>query len=439
MSLRKELGLFSLTMIAIGSTIGSGIFLTPGKVAEQLPDPMWFLIAWALGGLVALLGSMSYAELGGMYPQAGGLYNYLRAAYGRPVAFLYGWANLMVVNTGSLAALSLAVAQYASRLAGWPDSVRVPLAMGVLALLTLYNITGVKRSGWMADISTVLKLLGIACIVGIGFGMGELNLTGSAAQTVDSSGGLPWAALGLAMSGVFWSYGGWQHASYLAGEARRPEWTVPRAMVLGALGVTVAYITINLAYLALMTPAEIANSKTLAPDAMDKWLGPWAGTAVTVVVLLSIFGTLSIYTMSAPRIYFRMAEDKSFFPALAKLHPKYDTPATAMLIQSAWALVLIVAWKDFGDTIEYVLITDWLFFGLAALAVPILRLRQPQLARPVRTLLYPLPPLLFAVIAFAFVAFAYVSNYWQAVATTVVMGAGLPVYLYFRRRQGPGS
>lgn len=435
-ALRKELGLFSLTMVAVGSTIGSGIFLTPGEVARYLPDAGLILLAWGLGGLIALTGSLTYAELGGQFPQAGGLYNYLQAAYGRPVAFLYGWANLFVVNTGSLAALALAFATYLGKLVPLPEGWGLQAAAaGALVAVTLVNLFSVRLGGLFSSVSTVLKLAGILLVVGVGLFYAQNPDCGCQSAT-----GLPtsqdWPQLlSLAMVGVLWSYGGWQHASYMAGEARNPTRTVPRAMLLGALIVILSYLLINLAFLNMLTPQEMGASSAVASDALTRWLGPGGGQLVAAIIMLSVLGTAGIYVLTAPRIYYRMAEDRTFFPVLARLHPRTATPVNAIVLQSAWALVLLLFWGTFADTITYVLITDWVFFGLAGLSVFVLRRKQPQAPRPVRAKGYPWVPAFYVACAFTFVAFTFVQNYRQALATALVMGTGLGVYLLFSSRR----
>ncbi|MBX3101048.1 MAG: amino acid permease [Bacteroidetes bacterium] len=433
-SLRKDLGLFSLIMITVGSAIGSGIFLTPGKVASYLPDAGLILMAWGIGGLLALLGSMTYAELGGMYPQAGGMYNYLRAAYGKKLAFMYGWANLLVINTGSLAALALAFATYLDKLIPLGGAWGIQAAAaGCLLLVTAMNLFSVRTGSLLVNSITLLKLLGLALVVGVGLFYVHNPDCGCASTSGPDSGNLG-QMLGLAMAGVLWSYGGGQHASYLAGEARNAQRTIPQAMVLGTLVVIICYLLMNQAYLSMLTPQEMATSDAVAADALSRWLGPWGGQLVAGIIMLSVLGTAYVFTLTAPRIYYRMAEEKTFFPFLGKLNPRTDTPVNAILLQSAWALCLLLFWGTFSNTITYVLITDWLFFGLAALAVIVLRIRQPEAPRPVRVWGYPFIPGLYVLGAFSFVVFTFGQNYLQAVATAAVLGAGLLMYVLFARR-----
>jgi APA family basic amino acid/polyamine antiporter len=242
------------------------------------------------------------------------------------------------------------------------------------------------------------------------------------------------AGFGLALIGVLWSYGGWQHASYVAGEARDPRRSVPRAMVGGALVVAVAYLLSNLAYLFLLPVDQIAVSPSVAADAVSTII-PFGGTIIAVVIAISVFGTAGIYTLSAPRIYYAMADDGIFFPALARVHPRFRTPVNAIVTQSAWAVVLLLFWGTFEDVITYVVFTDWMFFALTGAGVLILRRRRPQAERPYRVLAYPVTPLIFITISGLFVINTLIERPLHAVAGLILMGLGVGAYLIFRRRR----
>ncbi len=433
--LKQDLGTFDLSMIAIGGTIGSGIFLTPSLVAGHLPSLPLFLTAWLLGGIVALCGALSFAELGGMIPGAGGMYAYLSHAYGPLAGFLFGWAYFLVVNTGGIAALSLAFATYLGTfipIEGWTLQAT---AAGGLVAVTLLNIAGVRIGGWFADLFTVLKLAGIGAIVVIGFGWG--SHPGAAALPTVGTFHTGAGAVAAAMVGVLWSYGGWQHATFAAGEARTPARSVPLAMIIGAATVTVVYILANLAYLSMLPLAELSASPRPAADAVSRAVGPAGGFVIASAIFLSTFGSVGIYTLTAPRIYFAMARDGLFFRSVAGVHPRFRTPAGAILLQSAWAVVLILFWQTFDRLISYVVFTDWIFFGLTGAAVMVLRRRLPAAPRPYRTLGYPLTPLLFVGVSLWFVVNTLITSPAQAWAGLAFLAAGVPVYFIWKRRHDP--
>jgi APA family basic amino acid/polyamine antiporter len=369
--LKKEIGLYGLTMVAIGSCIGSGIFLTPGQIASHLPSTFLFLLVWVVGGLVTLTGALTFAELGAMFPEAGGIYVYLKEAYGDLFGFLYGWAYLLVINSGAIAALCIAFATYLGVLIPLGKTGIKVVAIVSIFCLTIINIIRVKAGEIFSIVFTGLKLIGIAGIVVIGLFAGNPGLIGQTQKTTVSSGSLI-SAFGLALIGVLWSYGGWQHASYLAGEVKNARRTVPRAMVIGALVVTAAYLLINLGYLFLLPIDRIAASDSVAADAI-KTIFPFGGNLIAAIIAISVIGTAGIYTLSAPRIYYAMARDGLFFKSLAKVHDRFRTPVNAILIQSGWAIILLLFWGTFEDVITYVAFTDWIFFGLTAAAVFLFR------------------------------------------------------------------
>ncbi len=428
--LRRKINLFGLTMIAVGSSIGAGIFVTPYVVAAALPHAGWILLVWALGGLIALTGALTFAELGGMFPRAGGVYVFLKESFGELPAFLYGWVTLLVVNTGSLAALGLAFADYFTFFVPLALAGKLLLAALVIAGLTLINMRGVGVSNSLVSILTVLKLLAIGGIVLVAFLFYD---PAQVRPVFDLGSGAPPDLMGkllIALVGVLWSFGGWHHASYLAGEADRPQWTVPRAMLLGAVIVTVTYVLVNLAYLLLLPVEEIANSNRVAGDAIATVVdggGRWVAGSIGI----SVFGTIAIYTMSAPRVYFAMARDGLFFPQLARLHSRYRTPVNAMVIQALWALILLFFWGALENLITYVTFIDIAFMALAAMGLFVLRRRAPHLPRPYRTWGYPLVPLVFIGISTAFVISTLIQKPVQALAGLVVLGVGILVWYRF--------
>lgn len=429
--LKQNLTLFGLVMIAIGASIGSGIFRTPGLVAQYLPDKSMILFVWAVGGIYALTGALTFSELGGLFPKTGGIYHYLKEAYGEPVAFSYGWCNLFIINTGSIAGLAVTFAGYLDVL--MPVNERF-IAMSIIVIATVINIFGVKASEIFSSIFTLLKMSGIVAIVLV-----ALFFTVPTEGVNTNSAILPegdkWSAFAAALIGVLWSYGGWQHASYLSGEAKNPNRNIPLAMIIGALVVTLLYIAVNYAYLNLLPLNEMAASKAVAADAMSRVFtegGKW----IAILLMCSTFGTLVIYAMSLPRVYFQMAEDGNFFKQMAYIHPKYRTPLVAIAVQSVWALFLLF-FMNFGQLLTYITFIDGLFFLLSALSIFIFRFNIPNAERSVRAWLYPITPIIFCTIGTWFLFKTLIgSNSWQqAVAGLVVLSIGLPFYFYFDKKR----
>ena len=433
--LNKRLSLFGLTMIAVGSCIGSGIFVSPYQVADAVQHHGYFLLVWVVGGIIALTGALTFAELGSMFPKAGGVYVFLREAYGDLAGFLYGWVILLVVNTGALAALGVAFAGYLKFfIPDMTEPLRIGIAIGTIIVLTAINVTGVQTSQFLSNVFTTLKLAAIAGIIVVGFiffDPSQINLEFSLADNVPAD--LPNALL-IALIGVLWSFGGWHHATYVAGEAINPQRTVPRAMILGTVIVTTTYLLVNLAYTMLLPLNDIAQTEQVAGDAIAA-IFPWGGKAVAIAIAISIFGTIAIYTMSAPRIYFAMAKDGIFFKSLAFVHPRFRTPSNAMIIQAVWAVILLLAWGTFENLITYVTFMDIAFMTLAGIALIRLRLKQPDLQRPYRVIGYPIIPLIFILISGAFVINTLIQRPIQAVAGLGLLGLGIGLYYYFKSKQ----
>ena len=434
--LKRSLTLFDMTMIAIGGSIGSGIFLTPATIARDVGAPWLIVAVWVMGGLITLAGALTFSELAALLPHAGGQYVYLTRAYGGLVGFLFGWAYFMVVNAGGLGALSMAFATYLGFYVPLGPIGEKVAAIAGLLLLTGINVRGVKAGAIFSDVFTVLKLVGIVGLVAVGLTLGSPRTTDFSFTLAGAPGSL-WSALALGMVGVLWSYGGWQHATYASAEIKDPQRTLPRAMTIAAFGVTAIYLLANLAYMCLMTPAQMAASPRIAADAVSAVLGPLGGSLISVAIVISTFGVVGIYTLTAPRIYYAMAADGVFFRKVAEIHPRYHTPAFAIILQSLWAAVLILFWGTFENLISYVVFTDWIFFALAGASVIVLRQTMPDAPRPYRVPGYPWVPLFFVVTSAGFVAMTLVAKPAQAWVGLLFLGLGVPVYYGWKRRAAP--
>ncbi len=435
--LKKALNVRGLTLIAVGASIGSGIFVTPSSTVQHLPHHGWALLAWVIGGFVSFLGAMTFSELGTRFPREGGVYVYLKEAYGNLAGFLYGWIVLFIVNTGALAALSLAFVKYLSVLVTINENHKPWIGIALLWVLTIINIFGVKMSQNITTFFSTLKLVAMVAIVVVGVyhlpSMDhelQFNLTQNVPQNLMSG-------ILLAFVGVFWSMGGWHHASYLAGETVEPKRTVPRAMLYGTSIVTIVYLAVIFAYMILLPIDQMALSQKVASDAVSTRF-EWGGMAVAIAICLSVMGSIAIYTMSAPRIYFAMATDKIFFASLAKVSPTYGTPVNAMLTQTAWASVLVVAWQAFDKLATFVTFMDIIFMALATAAIFVFRQRGGP-SEGYRVSPYPLVPLIYLIVTIAFVINTLITMKAESWSGMLILALGIPAYYYFKNKQNPDA
>jgi amino acid transporter len=445
--LPRSLGLLSAIAVLIGSTIGSGIFRTPAVIADRVPSPGPMLGVWVLGGLLVLCGALTYAELGGMFPRSGGVFVYLRESFGRLPAFLFGWAELVVIRASALGAIATVFAEYLLRSLGYDparfaDGVHY-VAAGAILLTAGCNYVGVRWSSLLINATTVAKYGALLLLVAFAFvaGGGAWSNLGASAADGPVRPGL----FGLALISVLWAYDGWGDLSFVGGEVRDPQRNLPRALILGTAAVIAIYLLVNVAYLYLMPVAAMRESPLVAADAAQAIVGRFGVGLVAVVVMISTFGTLMGSMMTGPRIFFAMADDGLFFRSIAQVHPRFQTPARAIALAALLAVgfVLVRSFEDLADTF---ILAIWPFYALAALGVVVLRRRRPDLPRPVRVFLYPLPPLLFAVAAALILGNSLipaVDNPLVAIGPIAaprnpaiafgVIASGVPVYWLWRR------
>ncbi len=432
-TLKKELTVGGLTMIAIGSCIGSGIFTTPSKIIGDLGNYSLVLLLWSIGGFITLLGTLVFSELSSRFPTAGGVYVYLKEAYGDLAGFLYGWVILLVINTGALAALSVALVDYLGFFFEFSEMAKKITAISLILGLTLINIFGVNISQAFAKLFTGAKLLAIAFIiivVAISTGSWEIQeFSSSRPLSTDKS---IISLMLISLVGVFWSFGGWHHATYLSGEAKRPRYTVPRAMILGSIIVTIVYLLCNIAYMKALPYELLSNTDKVAGDALNQ-VFTFGAKLVTIFIAISIFGTIGIYSMTAPRIYFQMAKDGIFFKALSTIHPTYRTPHIAMVVQALWACLLILIWGTFAKLITFVTFMDILFMCIAGFSIFIFRKRSTELPSFV-TPLYPLVPLLYGLVTLAFVCSTLIQLPIESLAGLVIMIMGIVVFYMIKKK-----
>lgn len=429
---RRTLGLFSGTMAVVGGIIGSGIFINPAIVAQRVVTAPLTLGVWVLGGAIALIGAFCFGELGQRRPQAGGSYVYLREGLGPLPAFLYAWALLLVMATGAIAAVAVTFANYATPLLGLPPEWGRGLAAAAIAVLTLVNYLGIRPAAVTTNIFTVLKLAALGFLIAVGV---TVTLPLSPAVEVLVPPAHPALAIAAALVPVLFAYGGWQQTNFIAEEIVEPERNLPRALVLGVMIVVLVYLLANVAYLRLLGPAGLAASGAPAAEGMRIALGATGALVISAGIAASTFGFLNLVIMVSPRVYQTMAADGLFFPAFARLHPRYRTPGTAILFQGVWAELLLFTGR-YGQLLDYVVFCDWIFFGLAVVALFGIR-RQDQAGGRGRTPFqvpgWPVTPMLFIAAAVYVVAGSVISNPGNALLGTVILLLGVPVFLFWRR------
>jgi basic amino acid/polyamine antiporter, APA family len=432
-TLARKLGLFDAAMIVMGGIVGAGIFINPYVVAQQVHTPMLILGAWIAGGLIALGGAFIYAELAARMPDVGGQYAYLRQAYHPAVAFLYGWALLLVVQTGGMAAVSVTFARYMLDLTG----ARMPewaVATLALSLLTVINCAGVKQGSGVQSALMVMKIAAIAALVLCGW-----LLLRTSHFVVHPAIGQPVSfglisTFGAAMVPVLFAYGGWQTANFIAGEIREPRKNLPRGLLIGVAGVIALYTSVAFVCVRALGPAGLAETHTPASAVMRLALGDPGVKLIAAGIAVSTLGFLSQSILTAPRVYYAMAQDGLFFRAVGRIHPRTRVPVLAIVLQSMWTMVIAVSGR-YEQILNYVVAMDFLFFGLTATCIFVFRRRETGDASGYRVPGHPLTTALFIAACWLVVIntiYRYPAN---SLAGMGILAAGVPVYLFWRARQ----
>jgi APA family basic amino acid/polyamine antiporter len=422
--------------MVVGGIIGSGIFFTPAEVGRALPTGPLILGVWALGGVVALAGALTYAELGAMMPEAGGAYVYIRRAFGDLAAFLCGWMTLLLISTGALAAVAMGFAGYAAR---YLDLAPVggPLGMAALTILVLgvTNYLGIRPGAAVQNVLTVAKIVALGALIVAGVVIwsrlgAPSPMPGAPAARVPLAAGLA-----AAFVAVLFTIGGWQQLNMVAGEIRRPEWTIPRALTIGIAIVIAIYLGANAVYLRALGRDGLAASAAVAADTATRLVGPSGANLITIAAMLSILGFVNVVLLGNSRMPYAMARDGLFLGAAGRVHPRFGTPHVAIAIMVGWALLLLFATRgDLGQLLSGVVFADWIFFGLGGASVFVLRRTQPDAPRPYRAWGYPVMPALFVVAAVIGVLSAYVAAPWTSLGGTVILLVGVVVHRAFLRR-----
>jgi APA family basic amino acid/polyamine antiporter len=450
----RKLGLIDTTFLVIGAVVGSGIFMTPGLIAVGLPSPGLLLVVWLAGGLITLCGALSFAELGAMYPQAGGQYIYLREAYGPAAAFLFGWAFFGFIMCGGLAALAVAFAEFLGSFVPVLSTGHILLKLDVLGLpfslsagqlvaaasilfLTFLNSFGIRSGAVVQNVLTVFRLVTIAALVGLGVLFG-VKAGGSNFHPLFPAGpGFPavLSSIGLALVAVFWTYDGWYSVNCTAEEIRDPAKNIPRGLTLGVLAVTGIYVLVNLVYLLALPLERLKGVVRVGELAASALFGDGGASLFSAVVMISIFGCLDANLLFGPRVFYAMARDGYFFRAMGRLGGRSRVPVGALWGQAAWSAVLCLS-GTYQSLYEYMVFALLLFFAATGLAVFVLRRRAPDVARPYRAWGFPVVPVVFIAMSLAVFASIVASQPLKSLAGAGLLAAGVPVYLVWKGRRG---
>jgi basic amino acid/polyamine antiporter, APA family len=426
----RRLGMFDATMLVMGGIIGSGIFVTPAEVARHVGTPLLIVGVWVLGGVIALAASFVYAELAARRPEVGGQYAYLRDAYGAMPAFLYGWALLLVIQSGGMAAVAITFARYFGNLVhlGVADSV---VAVAVLAVLTLINCLGVRSGSNVQSGLMLLKILAIAALVLAGFWLAPASSGQPQGPVTGSLSTL--AAIGAAMTPVMFSYGGWQTSGFCAGEMRNPGRDLARGLLLGVSGVILLYTAVAFVCVHALGPDGLAASKTPATDVMRLALGERGATFIAIGIAISALGFLSQGMLTAPRVYFAMAEDGLFFRRVAQVSATTRVPVVAIVLQGAAAAIIALS-GTFGQILSYVVSVDFIFFALTGAALFVFRRRDGDRKVAFRAPLHPVSTGLFVIACIVTVIATVWNNPANSLIGYTILAAGVPACLYWQRK-----
>jgi basic amino acid/polyamine antiporter, APA family len=444
-SLVRGLGPLAATTLVAGAVIGTGIFVSPSIVAREVGAPGLSLLVWLVCGGLALAGALCFAELGAAIPKSGGTYAFLDRAFGRPwLPFLFGWSMFAVVLTGVMAAVATAFSLYAGQFLGriMPYGVWTQrgVAIGCILFLTLMNCLGVRAGGRIQIVFTAAKIAGVGALIGAAFVLGDVARPAAApfSPFVPEAASSPalLGAFGVAMIVALFAYNGWWYSTFVAAEVRAPERTIPLSIFIGMGIVLVTYALANLAYLTVLPFETLQASTRPAADAMHALLGPGGADFIAAAVMLSAFGTVNAQLLSVPRVYFAMARDGLFFRDVARVHPRFRTPAVAIALQGGWASVLALT-GTYQQIITYTAFPNYLFLSLAVLGLIVLRVREPTLHRPFRVPGYPITPLLFLIVFAWYLVNSLQHSFRDTMVGIALMLAGLPLYFYWSRRRTP--
>jgi len=429
--LRRVLGMWDLAFMIVGTVIGSGIFLVPGPILRNVGGsvPEAFAV-WLGGGALSLFGALTYGELSAMKPEAGGLYVYIHDCFGPFAAFLFGWTLFFVISSGSIATLAVAFGNYLGEFVQLSGAATKGVAVLMILVIAAVNVRGTRQSADLLNVTTIIKVAAILGVSALLVLRGANPIFGTVQPANAGSVGLQ--GFGLAMISVLWAYEGWQYATFTAGETVNPQRTFPVAFLIGMATLIAIYFIANLGYLAALGAKGVAGSDRVAATALGGVVSHGAGKIVAVAILISMFSSANSILLNAPRVYYAMAKDGLFFHALSRIHPRFGTPALAVIVAGIWSAVLAAS-GTFEQLLTYVVFIGWLFYALAAGSVFAYRMRQPDVARPYRVPGYPWTPAIFIAAAMALVANTIVSQPVRAAIGLGIVFLGAPAYFFWRR------
>ncbi len=473
--LPRVLGLYSAVFVVVGSVIGSGVFLKANKIASALPDFTSIISVWVLVGIVTLCGSLALAELAAMFPHAGGTYVYLREAYGRLPAFLWGWTEFWIIRTGSVGALSCATVIYLNQVVPISMAMQEALAILIVVGLAIVNVVGTRWGAGMQNVTTMIKVGFLGAIILLPWLMGQIHPEYLAERISKPPEYDFFKAYGLAMIAVLWAYDGWINIGPVAEEIHHPQRNVPLALIFGALLIMAVYVGANFSYhlvLPIHDIAEVPGTKrVVVADLFRQLFGPIGAKIAALGVMCSTFGAVNGNLLTGPRIWFAMSRDRMVPAGLSRIHPRWKTPANAIILQAAWTVTLIVAvyalnsgsaaptktdpsagataeaaakelaaagkaHDAFDALTDFVIFGGQIFYALAVGAVFVCRRTHPHLARPYRTWGYPFTPAIYLLAFVAALISMLVDKWQQSLAGSVIILAGVIYYAYVSRRSG---
>lgn len=432
------LGVGSITAIVVGTMIGSGIFIVPATVAAGVKAPLLMLAVWVVGGIACMFGALSLAELAGAFSsETGGIYVYLREVYGPVVGFLFGWALLLVIDSGTIATLSLAFAtKYLPYFIPLSPVGQKAAAVLFIIFLVAINYFGVRQGAFLQNALTVLKFVALSGIIAVVFLFAKGDWGNLVTPRPSGLGGDLVGQFGLALVAALWAYKGFEVSTFNAGETKNPSRTIPLGLIAGCGLVTLLYILANVAYLYAVPAPSMAGSNRIAADAMNLAVGAVGASIVAFIILFSILGAANGHVLTGPRVYYAMAKDGLFFRKMAGIHPKFRTPHVALLIVGGWSIALSLGpGGKFEEMLKFAVFGAWIFLGLAVLGVFILRKKRPEMPRPYRTWGYPVTPAIFVLAALFILVNTIVKSFWNSFAVLAFIALGIPAYFYWHRKR----
>ena len=424
--LLRKLGLLDATLIIIGIVIGSGIFLLPNVIARNLPSRGAILAVWIVAGILSAFGALAYAELGAMMPATGGQYVYLREAYGPCCAFLCGWVFVLAVLPGGIAFLAVGFSIYLDHFIPLTPPMRTAVSLFLVAALSAINYIGVEQGAWIQRVFTTAKIAGLVIVIGAAalYTQGPTDAQ-AAAQPLSYTG------IGVAMAACLMAYNGWSYVSFVAGEVKNPQRNLPASLLLAMIAVIILYLSANLAYMNVMTVPEIAATERVGSAVAERTMGSIGATILSAVVLLSVIGAINGNILTAARIPFAQARDGMFFRRFGQVHPRFKTPAFAIVAQAIWSGLLILT-GSYETLFSYSILSAWVFYALSVAAVWVLRRKLPDLPRPYKMWGYPFTLIVFLIVSVWFMADALITQTKPSMMAAAIAAAGVPFYLIWR-------